>query len=109
MLTGTTILAFLAALAALAIGLAVGRWLRLCRRFDLRDISWPLLTVTQGLALIATLGGVDQHPLSRAIVLAMPMACGLGALCAVIPGNAPLGRWWQLWRWRFSPPSRGRR
>ncbi|HEU5329309.1 MAG TPA: hypothetical protein VFU78_14530 [Thermomicrobiales bacterium] len=109
MLTGTTLLAFLAALAALAIGLAAGRWLRLRRRFDLRDVSRPLLSVTQGLALIATLGGVDQYPLSRAIVLAMPMACGLGALCAVVPGNAPVGRWWQLWRWRFLPSSRDRR
>jgi hypothetical protein len=105
----TNLVAFLATLAILAVGLAAGRWLRLCRGFDLREVNRSLLTVTQGLVLIATVGGIDQHPLSRALLLATPMACGLGALWAVAPGNAPVGRWWQLWRWRFSPPSPGKR
>ncbi len=106
MLTG--ILAIGAALLALALGLGGGRWLRLCRAFDLRDGNWLLITATQGLLLLALVAGVDQRPLARALLLATPMALLLGLLVAVSPGGEPDGRWWQLWRWRFtpSPPKR---
>ena len=101
MLTG--LLATGAALLALALGLALGRWLRLCRGFHLLDANWLLITVTQGLLLLALLGGIDQRPLTRALLFGGPMALLLGLLVAVSPGGEPAGRWWQLWRWRFTP------
>lgn len=78
------------ALVGLAVGLLVGRWRSQRRRIDL-------------------VGGLDQRPLARAALFAMPMAVGLGLLAALGPSGAPLGRWWQIWRWRFEPARGGRR
>lgn len=99
----TGLIAIGAALLTLALGLAGGRWLRLCRAFDVLDANWLLVTVAQGLLLLALLGGIEQRPLSRALFFATPMAFLLGVLVAVSPGGEPAGRWWQLWRWRFKP------
>jgi len=76
------------------------------RGFSLADTNRVLLTVTQGLVLLAILGGLDQRPLARALAFAAPMALAWGLLTALAPGGEPTGRWWQLWRWRFAPPKR---
>lgn len=102
----TGLYALLAALGCLVVGLGLGRWLRLRREVSLQGVGRVLLTVTQGLLLLATLGGIDQRPLSRALLFVAPMAFFLGLLTALGASNEPLGRWWQLWRWRFAPPER---
>jgi hypothetical protein len=99
-------IALLLSLLSLAVGLGIGRWLRLIRSFSLADTSRVLLTVTQGLVLLAILGGLDQRPLARALAFATPMALAWGLLTALAPGGEPTGRWWELWRWRFAPPKR---
>ena len=99
-------IALLLGFASLAVGLGIGRWLRLIRGFSLADTSRVLLTVTQGLVLLAILGGLDQRPLARALAFATPMALAWGLLTALAPGGEPTGRWWELWRWRFAPPKR---
>ena len=83
-----------------------GRWLRLSRAVSLVGVGRVLLTVTQGLLLLAMLGGLDQRPLWRALAFSLPMACGLGLLTPLISTNEPVGRWWELWRWRLSAPER---
>lgn len=100
------LIALLLAFASLAVGLAGGRWWRLVRGFSLSDVNRVLLTVTQGLVLLAILGGLDQRPLTRALAFTAPMALVWGLLTALAPGGEPTGRWWQLWRWRFAPPKR---
>lgn len=102
----TGALGFLLPLAVVALGLAIGRWLRLVRRFDLIGVNRALLTVAQGLVLLAILGGLDQRPLPRALAFTLPMALAWGLLTALAPGGEPTGRWWQLWRWSFAPPKR---
>lgn len=97
------------ALTGLAVGLLAGRWLRQRRRIDLVGSNGGLLTVAQGLLLLALLGGLDQRPLARAALFATPMALGLGLVAALGPSGEPLGRWWQIWRWRFEPARGGRR
>lgn len=57
--------ALLLTFASVALGLAVGRWWRLTRGFSLGGVNRALLTVTQGLTLLAILGGLDQRPLAR--------------------------------------------
>lgn len=88
--------ALLLIFAAVAVGLALGRWLRLARGFDLVGISRPLITIAQGLVLLAILGGLDQRPFARALAFAAPMAVAWGLLVALAPGGEPDGRWWQL-------------
>lgn len=96
--------ALLIVFALVALGLGVGRWLRLARGFDLAEISRALIAVAQGLILLAILGGLEQRPFARAITFAGPMAAAWGILVALAPGGEPAGHWWQLWRWRFAPP-----
>ena len=71
-------LALLLTFASLAVGLGIGRWLRLVRGFSLADTSRLLLTVTQGLVLLAILGGLDQRPLSSRARLRHPDGPRLG-------------------------------
>ena len=99
-------IALLVIFGIVAVGLALGRWLRLARGFALADVSRTLITAAQGLILLAILGGLDQRPLGRALAFAGPMALAWGLLAALAPGGEPDGRWWQLWRWRFAPPKR---
>ena len=89
-----------------ALGMGAGRWLRLVRGFDLDGISRGLITIAQGLILLAILGGLDQRPFARALTFAGPMAAAWGLLAALAPGGEPAGRWWQLWRWNFAPRKR---
>jgi hypothetical protein len=98
--------ALLIIFATVAVGLGLGRWLRLARNFTLVGVNRALLTIAQGLVLLAILGGMDQRPFARAIAFAGPMALAWGMLTALSPGGEPDGRWWQLWRWRFAPPPR---
>ncbi len=100
----TSAFAFLAAVLVILCGIALGRWLRLKRGVDLTGISRLLLTITQGLILLAILGGLDQRPLSRALAFAGPMSFAWGVLAALTPSGTPIGRWWQLWRWDLTPP-----
>ena len=101
-----SVIALLLTLVSCAVGLAGGRWWRLARGFSLAEVNRVLLTVTQGLVLLAILGGLDQRPLARALAFAAPMALAWGLLGALAPSGEPTGRWWQLWRWRFAPPKR---
>jgi hypothetical protein len=98
--------ALLLIFAIVAVGLALGRWLRLARGFALIGVNRALITIVQGLVLLAILGGMDQRPFARAIAFAGPMALAWGMLTALSPGGEPDGRWWQLWRWRVAPPPR---
>ena len=102
-------LALLIGIGGILLGVAIGRYLRLRRRFELAGVNRALLVITQGLLLLALLGGLDQRPLARAALFTVPMAAGWGMLTALSPGGEPAGRWWQLWRWRFVAPRRGRR
>ena len=98
--------ALLLTVACCALGLGIGRWLRLARGFSLAEVNRALLTITQGLVLLAILGGLDQTPLARALAFALPMAFAWGLLGALAPSGEPTGRWWQLWRWSFTPPKK---
>jgi hypothetical protein len=96
----------LSTFALVAVGVALGRWLRLARDFSLAGVNRALVTVAQGLVLLAILGGLDQRPLARALAFTLPMALAWGLLVALSPGGEPDGRWWQVWRWRFARPKR---
>jgi hypothetical protein len=98
------LIALVLTLTSCAVGLAAGRWWRLVRGFNLADVNRVVLTITQGLVLLAILGGLDQRPLARALAFAAPMALAWGLLGALAPSGEPIGRWWQLWRWRIAPP-----
>ena len=102
----TGLWAMLAALGCFSVALGLGRWLRIKRAVSLLGVNRVLLTVTQGVMLLAMLGGLDQRPLLRALTFALPMACGLGLLTPLIATNEPVGRWWELWRWRLASPER---
>ena len=102
-------LALLIGIGGILLGVGAGRYLRLRHRFDLAGVNRVLLTVAQGLLLLALLGGLDQRPLARAALFSLPMAAGWGMVTALSPGGEPAGRWWQLWRWRFISPRRGPR
>ena len=96
--------ALLTIFATVAVGLALGRWLRLVRGFVLDGVNRALITIAQGLVLLAILGGMDQRPFARVLAFAGPMALAWGLLTALSPGGEPDGRWWQLWRWRLAQP-----
>ncbi len=100
----TSAFALLLIFAIVAVGLALGHWLRLVRGFALVGVNRALITIVQGLVLLAILGGMDQRPFARAIAFAGPMALAWGMLTALSPGGEPAGRWWQLWRWRVAQP-----
>lgn len=102
----TGAIALLLTFASVALGVATGRWWRLTHGFDLTGVNRVLLTIAQGLILLALLSGLDQRPLLRALAFAAPMGLAWGLLTALAPGGKPAGRWWQLWRWTFAPPKR---
>lgn len=97
-------IALLLAVGCFLVSVCAGRWLRLVQGVHLTDVNRLLLTVAQGLLLLAILSGLDQRPLSRAALLAGSMALAWGLLLTLASNGQPTGRWWQWWRWDFATP-----